>query len=925
MKILTAVLIAADILFGMSVDSAHAHQWRVPADAPTVSAAIAAATAGDTIVIAPGTYPENLVVTTPLILLGPNAGMQPGVAARGPEATITTSTNDTLGGTIVTIGASDVIIDGLCIDGDNPAISLGDPLNGVDVNAAWGITNDTTMSPAVQRLTVRYTIIRNCSRGGVRFRATGASASSSSGSNLSWNSIDNIASPGMSGTGIWLSDNFYVGIIKNQITRTMQGIVVSNFCNPGSPSIVEGNSVEAVATGIWHNLFRQRDPSVRLPLFLSRFNTVHPTAGSTSTVGCLVTSVYDTIAVHLEDNMVFDAQTGISIWNCPTKDTVRLIRDTLLTFSTGIAISNVHPLFGRGDTTLASAEGCFVHGPSGSSLATGIRLKDSSAGTTPVGIVLRNGTLIDQGDDGVVLEGAKIVLDAQDVDVGGQSQAYFRLKANDALSKFTGVIDATRVRFEGAIAGQLSESELFFVEQKIIHGTDLDGFGLIRVKAGWVFVNPGTGNIRRGINLASPGDRVRVFQGSYDESVVVPRTKNGIVLVGENSDRPVGYRTTETVIRGAVAILADRAVLNGFTISGGGMYGGDTIAVWLNGGSIGQQVKYSILTGPGQGLRRGILAGYQCDSVFLIGNQITGWTSGVYLNPSTAPHGVQILGNRLAANYVGIGSDGINNVLLRANTMTGNILEGWGYSDVEGVGGMNLVADSNTFSGNGIAIRNYAVGPAGDTLYAVNNAWGSVHGPLDSVGSVEVPEDPPPPLGSMKNLSPVGQLGDRVSEGVVYYPWIGDSRAEVQSPVAAGWNLMALGRRPSTLDPAFLFQHRTSSVFGFDNNTQNYVVPGVLDMAHGFWVKYDSSRTSITAGKREDSADVSASAPGWLLLGSLTDSAAVSSVTTDPAGARIGSIFRFNRTTEGYEPATTIAPGEGYWVKVNQPCTIRIR
>ena len=54
----------------------------------SIQAAIDAAAPGSVIVVLPGNYTESFLIWKPLILLGPNAGIDPNTGVRGPEACI---------------------------------------------------------------------------------------------------------------------------------------------------------------------------------------------------------------------------------------------------------------------------------------------------------------------------------------------------------------------------------------------------------------------------------------------------------------------------------------------------------------------------------------------------------------------------------------------------------------------------------------------------------------------------------------------------------------------------------------------------------------------------------------------------------------------------------------------------------------------
>ncbi|HNM24471.1 MAG TPA: right-handed parallel beta-helix repeat-containing protein, partial [Saprospiraceae bacterium] len=104
---------------------------------------------GHTLTLEAGTYVENVNITKSLTILGPNAGIDPNTGTRVAEAivrpaSVQTSLQGSTSGTIFRLGTTshiDVTIDGLTIDGNNPALSGGRTLNGVQVHTGAGIVN----------------------------------------------------------------------------------------------------------------------------------------------------------------------------------------------------------------------------------------------------------------------------------------------------------------------------------------------------------------------------------------------------------------------------------------------------------------------------------------------------------------------------------------------------------------------------------------------------------------------------------------------------------------------------------------------------------------------------------------------------------------------------------------------------------------
>ena len=92
----------------------------------TISSAVAAASAGDTIQVCAGTYNEGVFVNKSLTFLGPNAGAS-ALGARGAEAVVTS------GATTFNVVVPDVTIDGFTVSGDFGIYSSPPSSSGVNV------------------------------------------------------------------------------------------------------------------------------------------------------------------------------------------------------------------------------------------------------------------------------------------------------------------------------------------------------------------------------------------------------------------------------------------------------------------------------------------------------------------------------------------------------------------------------------------------------------------------------------------------------------------------------------------------------------------------------------------------------------------------------------------------------------------------
>ena len=88
----------------------------VPVNYPTITAAIAGASAGDTIIVQSGTYPENLIINKPLTLIGENSANTVVVGTGTPNATAKAYA---VGPSVFTVTSDNVKISGFTITSVN--------------------------------------------------------------------------------------------------------------------------------------------------------------------------------------------------------------------------------------------------------------------------------------------------------------------------------------------------------------------------------------------------------------------------------------------------------------------------------------------------------------------------------------------------------------------------------------------------------------------------------------------------------------------------------------------------------------------------------------------------------------------------------------------------------------------------------------
>jgi len=135
-----------------------------------------------------------------------------------------------------------------------------------------------------------------------------------------------------------------------------------------------------------------------------------------------------------------------------------------------------------------------------------------------------------------------------------------------------------------------------------------------------------------------------------------------------------------------------------------------------------------------------------------------------------------------------------------------------------------------------------------------------------------------------------------------------------------GWNMVSIpGLHPlnQSVNTWWFYRHMGAAVFKYAGGYQVVIeaIPG-----EGYWMKHAGDLTYNTGDEWPAGGiqavthnDINA-ASGWNMIGGYENSVPVGALTTTPPGLITGTIYEYSA---GYNPATHIVPGYGYWVKMS--------
>lgn len=374
----------------------------------TINHAISVAAAGNTIWVDAGTYVENVAVNKSLILKGSNFGINPKTGTQLAQSILIPATSQPNIGAASPVSVINFsgttngsVIDGFTINGDNPSITSGVPINENtgDVDATAGISAYNIISGT----RVSNNVILNVNYAGVLFH-NGATGAPTSDNLITANLFKDLRNPTYGGIGAFIGGNNYVSVTNNYFEGVRSGIQTDNYwqADPGNSHTISGNIVEAVRRGIMHN-----NAYANAAKLIITNNTVTAYPGTTENEGIMISSLQGAAAATVEDNTVSGISSvthGYQLWNNPTSSTITIKGGTVSNTLNGIFANNYD---GYGSNAASSEY--IIDGVTINSSEKGIYVKDNVSNTNnaTVKVTFKNSTYIDQatGSYGVLIEG----------------------------------------------------------------------------------------------------------------------------------------------------------------------------------------------------------------------------------------------------------------------------------------------------------------------------------------------------------------------------------------------------------------------------------------------------------------------------------------------------------------------------------------
>ncbi|MBI2418563.1 MAG: hypothetical protein HYV28_11820, partial [Ignavibacteriales bacterium] len=135
--------------------------------------------------------------------------------------------------------------------------------------------------------------------------------------------------------------------------------------------------------------------------------------------------------------------------------------------------------------------------------------------------------------------------------------------------------------------------------------------------------------------------------------------------------------------------------------------------------------------------------------------------------------------------------------------------------------------------------------------------------------------------------------------------------------LASGWNILSVPVTATSMATAVLFPAANSPAYGYNNN---YVLSTTLALGKGYFLRYPQAATISICGTPSAVRTVPVNA-GWNIIGAYDFTATVSGITTTPPSILTSPFYGYSN---GYQQATALTTGKGYWVRASQAGTLNL-
>lgn len=139
--------------------------------------------------------------------------------------------------------------------------------------------------------------------------------------------------------------------------------------------------------------------------------------------------------------------------------------------------------------------------------------------------------------------------------------------------------------------------------------------------------------------------------------------------------------------------------------------------------------------------------------------------------------------------------------------------------------------------------------------------------------------------------------------------------------IGAGWNLVSNPLETPVDSVTVLYPTAVSGAFSYTSGIGLLSAPE-LENGVGYWLKFGSAQTVPITGVPVDSIVVSL-APGWNLIGAISEPVAVADMLALPPGVLSTGFYGFLPT--GYQRVDTLRPGQAAWVKALHAGSLLLR